>query len=57
MLATIRDDTLNELNIQHITPNSKRWDYPDTPGDDHKKMKHNKFFIERNAFENVVSEI
>ena len=32
MLATIRDDTWNVLNIQHITPNSKRWDYSDTPG-------------------------
>ena len=31
MLATIRDDTWNELNMQHITPNSKRWDYSDIP--------------------------
>ena len=29
MLATIRDDTLNMLNMQHIIPNSKRWDYSD----------------------------
>ena len=32
MLATIRDDTWNVLNVQHITPNSKRWDYSDIPG-------------------------
>ena len=29
MLAAIRDDKQNVLNIQHITPNSKRWDYSD----------------------------
>ena len=29
MLATIHDDTWNMLNMQHITPNSKRWDYSD----------------------------
>ena len=29
MLATIHDDTWNILNMQHITPNSKRWDYSD----------------------------
>ena len=29
MLATIRDDTCNVLNMQHIPPNSKRWDYSD----------------------------
>ena len=39
MLAAIRDDTQNVLNIQHITPNSKRWDYSDTPGGGHKKTK------------------
>ena len=32
MLATIRDDTLNVLNMLHITPNSKRWDHSDTHG-------------------------
>ena len=32
MLATIRDDTWNVLNIQHIFPNSKRWDCSDIPG-------------------------
>ena len=39
MLATIRDDTWNVLNIQHITPNSKRQDYSDTPGGGHKKIE------------------
>ena len=32
MLATIHDDTRNVLNVQHIIPNSKRWDYSDIPG-------------------------
>ena len=31
MLTKIRDNTWNVLNMQHITPNSKRWDYSDTP--------------------------
>ena len=39
MLATIRDDTWNVLNMQHITLNSKRWDYSDIPGGCHKKIK------------------
>ena len=39
MLATIRDDTWNVLNIQHITPNSKRWYYLDLSGGGHKKIK------------------
>ena len=39
MLATIRDDTWNVLNMQQITPNSKRWDYSDIPGGGHKKIK------------------
>ena len=39
MLATIHDDTLNVLNMQHITPNSKRWDYSDIPGGGDKKIK------------------
>ena len=39
MLDTIRDDTWNVLNIQHITPNLKRWDYLDIPGDGHKQIK------------------
>ena len=38
MLATIRDDTWNELNMQHITRNSKRWDYSDIPCGGHKKI-------------------
>ena len=36
MLATIRDDTCNMLNMQHIIPNSERWDYSDIPGGGHK---------------------
>ena len=39
MLATICDDAWNVLNIQHITPHSKRWDYSDTSGGGHKKIK------------------
>ena len=39
MLATIRDDTWNVLNMQHITPKSKRWNYSDIPGGGHKKIK------------------
>ena len=34
MLATIRDDAWNVLNMQHMTPNSKRYDYLDIPGGD-----------------------
>ena len=32
MLAIIRDDAWDVLNMQHITPNSKRWDHSYTPG-------------------------
>ena len=39
MLATIRDDTWNVLNVQHIIPNSKRWDYVDIPGGGQKYIK------------------
>ena len=28
----IHDDTWNVLNMQHIIPNSKSWDYSDIPG-------------------------
>ena len=38
-LATIRDDTWNVLNMQHITPNSKRWDYSDIPVGSHGQIK------------------
>ena len=31
MLATIRVDTWNVLNMRHITRKSKRWDYLDIP--------------------------
>ena len=37
MLATIRDDTWNMLNMQHMTPNSIRWDYSDIPSGGKKK--------------------
>ena len=39
MLATICDDTWNVLDMQHITPYSKRWDYSDIPGGGHKRFK------------------
>ena len=39
MLATICDNTWNVLNMQHITPNSKRWDYSDIPGGGHKQIE------------------
>ena len=35
---TFRDDTWNMLNMQHLTPHSKRWDYSDIPGGSHKKI-------------------
>ena len=39
MLARICDVTWNVLNMQHITPNSKRLDNSDIPGGGHKKIK------------------
>ena len=39
MLATNRDDTWNVLNMQHITPILKRWEYSNAPGGGHKKIK------------------
>ena len=39
MVATIRDDTWHVLNIHHITPNSKRWDYSDPPAVAIKRLK------------------
>ena len=36
MLATIRYDTWNVLNMQHMTLDSKRWDYSYIPGDGRK---------------------
>ena len=39
MLATIRDDTWNVLNMQRITQMSKRRDYSDIHSDGHKKIK------------------
>ena len=38
MLATIHDGTWSVLNMQYITPNSKRWDYSDIPSGGHKKI-------------------
>ena len=38
MLATNRDDTWNVINMQHRTPNSKRWDHSHIHGDGHKKI-------------------
>ena len=38
MLATIRDDTWSVFNMQHITPNSKTWDYSDILGGAHNKI-------------------
>ena len=52
-LATIRDDTWNVLNMQHITPNSKTWDYSDTPGSGNKKIKVPKPLGD---FRDVISE-
>ena len=31
MLAKIGDDTWDMLNMWHIIPNSKKWDYSDIP--------------------------
>ena len=31
MMDTIREDTWNVLNMQHITPNSISWDYSEIP--------------------------
>ena len=39
MLATIRDDTYNVLNMQHITPDSERWDCSDIPSCGNKIIK------------------
>ena len=39
MLPIIRDDTLNVVDMQHITPNSKGKDYSDIPGGGHKRLK------------------
>ena len=35
ILAKIRGTTWNVLNMQHITPNSKTWDYSDILGGGH----------------------
>ena len=46
MLATIRDDTWNGLNMQHIIPNSKRWGYADIPGGGHEYIKTSAHIVE-----------
>ena len=50
MLATICDGTWNVLNMQHITPNSKRWDYSDIPSGGHKKIKGPAHMVEGDNF-------
>ena len=39
MLATIRDETWDVLNMQHVIPNSKRWDYSDIPSGGQNRLK------------------
>ena len=39
MLATIRDDTWNVLNMQHLIRNLKRWDHSDIAGGGHDRLK------------------
>ena len=39
MLAPIHDYTWNKFNMQHITPNLKRWNYSDISNGGHKKIK------------------
>ena len=39
MLTTTHDDTWNVLNMQHIIPNLKRWNYSDIPCGGHKQIK------------------
>ena len=39
MLATICDDTWNMLNMQHVTPNSERWDYSEISGGGMDRLK------------------
>ena len=46
VLATIRDGTWNVLNMQHITPCSRIWDYSDIPGGGHKKIKGHAHMLE-----------
>ena len=46
MLATIHEDTWKVLNMQHITPNSKRWDYSDIPGGGVWKIKGPTYMVD-----------
>ena len=46
MLATIRDDTWNMRNMQHITTNSKLWDYSDSPVGGTEMIKGHAYMVE-----------
>ena len=46
MLATIHEDTWKVLNMQHITPNSKSWDYSDMPGGGVWKIKGPTYLVD-----------
>ena len=46
MLAIIRGDAWNVLNMQHIIANSKRWDYSDIPDGGHKNIKGHSHMVE-----------
>ena len=46
MLVTNRDDSWNVLNLQHITPNSQRWDYSDILGGGQKRVKESAHMVE-----------
>ena len=46
MLATIHGDTWKVLNMQHITPNSKSWDYSDMPGGGVWKIKGPTYLVD-----------
>ena len=42
---------MNVLNMQYITPNSKRWDYSDIPGGGHKRFKDPSTWLKVATFE------
>ena len=46
MLATVHDDTWSVLNMKHIAPYLKRWDYSDIPGVCHEKIKEPAHMVE-----------
>ena len=47
MLAKIHHNKWNVHNMQHLTPNSKRWDYPDVPRGGHKKTEGSAHMVEK----------